>query len=95
MSNLILDETYYSPVFFRDNPRSDNPERCTLLIRRYRVRQGSKRPWLNIKSDAKVWSNEDAMGADLLQLDWKELPEEADGNPRYVPDEVASALAVQ
>jgi hypothetical protein len=32
------------------------------------------------------------MAADLLQLDWTELPDEADGNPRYVPDEVAAAL---
>jgi hypothetical protein len=92
MSTVVLDKTYYAPVFFRDGRYSKTPDRVTLLIRRYRVTQGAKRRRLGIKSDAKIWPNEDAMAADLLQLDWTELPDEADGNPRYVPDEVAAAL---
>jgi hypothetical protein len=92
MSTVVLDKTYYAPVFFRDNPLSWTPERCTLLIRRYLVTQGPKQRRLKIDTDAKVWPDEDAMVADLLRLDWAELPEEADGNPRYVPDEVSAAL---
>jgi hypothetical protein len=95
MSTLILDKTYYAPVFFRDNRLSRTPDRVTLLIRRYRVTQGPKQRRLKIDTDAKVWPNEDAMVADLERLDWTELPDEADGNPRYVPDEVAAVVGAR
>lgn len=93
MSTVILDKTYHAPVFFREARYSTTPKRVTLLIRRYRVTQGPKRRNLKIDTDAKVWPDEDAMASDLLRLDWEELPDEADGNPRYVPAEVARVLA--
>jgi hypothetical protein len=86
MSTVVLDKTFYAPVFFREWRYSESPDRVTLLIRRYRVTQGPKRRRLAIDSDAKVWPNEAAMVSDLEHLDWEELPDEADGNPRYVPE---------
>lgn len=92
MSTVVLDKTFYAPVFFREWRFSESPDRVTLLIRRYRVTQGPKRRRLAIDSDAKVWPNEAAMVFDLEHLDWEELPDEADGNPRFVPKQVAAAL---
>lgn len=96
MGELVLDRTYYAPVFFREARGSQTPDRVTLLIRRYCVTQGPKgRRRLKIDTDAKVWPSEDAMASDLLRLDWTELPDEADSNPRYVPDEVAAVLGAR
>lgn len=81
-TEIVKERTYYSPTFFKDDDG-----KCTLLTRHYQWRQG-KRLRLHATSDAVVFPTEQALATSLLGLPkWRELPEEADGNPQFVPEE--------
>lgn len=83
-TEVVKERTYYAPVFFKDRDG-----RCSLLTRHFEWRQGKKLRLYASGYSTVEFANEEALGVSMLALegDWAELPAEADGNPRYVPEE--------
>lgn len=86
-----MTNTYYAPTYFVDRDRSalgsDRPGSCTLLVRTFES-SGTKG---TIKLSAWTFDGEDALGRHLIDHpELRELPAAADGDPDFVPDELAS-----
>ncbi|MDQ5822210.1 MAG: hypothetical protein M3540_12285 [Actinomycetota bacterium] len=86
----------WARVATRDDKQPSSTGECTLLTRRYRVTEGvhGKR-FIDVKTDAEVFPDDDALVAWIEEKRARELPAEADGNPRFVPDEVEAIRVKQ
>lgn len=82
-SEIVKDKMFYLPTLIQDS--EDGP--FSVFVRRYIARRGPKSGKVRVSIESDVWRFEDptalAKGVEGLT----ELPEEADGNPRFVPDE--------
>ena len=89
MSETLLDETWYLSTYLANK---DDPG-VTLLTRRYVVRRTPKG---NVKVDAHTdaleFASADAMADAIEEGGWQELPEAADGQPRYIPAQITKAV---
>lgn len=91
---VVNEGTGYLGTFLRGDygdayrPPEEQSPKCTLLVRRYRLTRGKGGELrLRIDTDAVVFEDEDAMAARIEDVGWFELPEDADGDPSYVPPE--------
>lgn len=82
MSKIHL---YYLPTFFKEKDPNDTT--CTLFVRKYKQYiTKSGKDALAYALDVIQYPSEEAMAEDIKAKEMKELPEEADGNPSYVPE---------
>lgn len=87
-SEVLHEEIGYLPTYLvNDGPGGDGV--CTLLVRHYKVVRTPKGNYhTHVKTDAMEFVNA-AKLVDWIELvGAKELPPEADGNPRFVPEEL-------
>lgn len=82
-------QRYYLGTYLQD--RDD--EWVTLLIRDFSIRVGKGKLYRYVTTDALRFPNAEAMVEAIESGGWKELPPEADGNPRYVPNEFRDTIA--
>lgn len=88
-SKVLHEEISYLPTYLVDDKPPNATGTCTLLIRRYRVVRTPKGNYnTQVKSDAMEFDNSTAMVDWIEAVGAKELPAEADGNPRFVPEEL-------
>lgn len=81
--------TYYHPIYFVEKDPADT--RCTLLIKRFKRYKTSNGNFVTAyKTDTIEYPDEAAMVADIEAQGMKELSDEADGNPSFVPKELRS-----
>jgi hypothetical protein len=91
-SEVVKTGWFYLPTFLKDGKYEPKTGTCTLLVRRFELRRGpSGRERVNGHTDALSFPDEDAMVAWIDEHDATELPQEAEGNPRYVPEGFAPA----
>lgn len=79
MSKIIYDKFWYYPTSL-----VDKNGKVTLLGHHYTMRQGQNITLTN-KIDALEFDNEKAMVEFIRRKRLRALPEEADGQPQYVP----------
>ena len=85
-SEVLHEEIGYLPTYLvNDRPGGDGT--CTLLISRYTVVRTPKSNYhTHVKADAMEFADSAEMVRWIEAVQAKELPPEADGNPRYVPE---------
>ena len=87
-SEVVRDQLYYLGTYLKDDKYEPTTGTCTLLTRRFYVTRSPKGNLrLHRKTEAVEFPSEDAMVEAIEDGGWIELPEEADGNPSYVPEE--------
>lgn len=83
------EEIGYLPTYIVDDKAPNATGVCTLLIRRYKVvRTPNGNYRTNVKTDAMDFDNAKEMGDWIERVGAKELPAEADGNPRFIPEDL-------
>ncbi len=88
-SKVLHEEIGYLPTYIVDDKPPNATRTYTLLVRRYKVlRLPSGKYRTDVKIDAMEFDNSTAMVDWILLVGAKELPPEADGNPRFVPEEL-------
>jgi len=84
-SETLREGIGYLPTYFRGG-RGENPDSATLLFRRFALTRGpSGKLHGHVKSDGITFATADEMVDWIVENDAFELPDEADGNPRYLP----------
>ena len=92
-SELVREGIGYLPTYFKGG-HGEDPEAATLLFRRFRLTRGpSGRLHGHSKTDGITFANAAEMADWIEENDAFELPEEADGNPRYLPPEFDPVVA--
>jgi hypothetical protein len=85
---ILKDGWFYLPTFLKNGKYYPDPETCTLLVRRVQLRRGpSGRLRTVLALDAPRFPNEDEMARWIREHHAEELPPEADGDPRFIPEE--------
>lgn len=87
-STIEREGWFYLPTFLRDDKYDHSPGTCTLIVRHAELRRtytGNLR--VALETDALDFPDDDAMYAWIERHDAEALPTEAEGNPRYVPED--------
>jgi hypothetical protein len=92
MSEILREQWYHASVFFRDKPERGG--KITLLVRRFRLVRGPKTVRIQRHSDAFEFESEEEMVAAIEEHPMLELPDEADGNPTWIPPDFEEARAL-
>lgn len=88
-SEVVERQTWYLPTYLANKHDAG----VTLLTKQYEIRRTPKgNVRLQVKTAAPDFPSVDEMVAAITDGGWRELPAEADGVPRYVPDEIAAAV---
>jgi hypothetical protein len=88
-SKVLHEEIGYLPTYIVDDKGPNATGTCTLLVRRYKVlRLPSGKYRTDVKTEAWDFDNATKMVDWIEMVGAKELPPEADGNPRFVPEDL-------
>lgn len=95
-SEIVFEKTYYLPNFLEDSKPKYRQFNGMLFLRTFYVHQTSKRMFLRMKHGIVSFSgsSRNQMCTELENLirGKKELPGEADGDNKFIPQEVRSFL---
>lgn len=83
-TTILYDKIWYLPTSLVDKTTG----RVTLIVHRYQLRQGPKNINISNKLDAIEFANEKEMAETIQHKRYVALPEEADGNPQYIPNRI-------
>jgi hypothetical protein len=83
---VLREGWFYLPTFLI--AKDDRHDKLSLFVKQVRGQRGVKAGHVRtlVKFDVLFFPDEDAMLEWITEHDAEELPEEADGNPRYVPE---------
>lgn len=91
-STVHLEQTYYLPTCIVDSPRHEEPDpdgEHTLFLRHFTLVETPRgKQKLRVELDVEFFPNAKAMGDAIDERGLVELPQEADGDPLYVPEEL-------
>jgi hypothetical protein len=85
-SEVLKEQTYYLPTYFRDDKGPVPTGECTLLLRHFRLvktRAGKLR--IHIKNDGRSFSNAGEMVTAIETERLRGLPIEAESDRHYLP----------
>lgn len=78
---------WYGQTYLEDKP--PQPPKVSLFVTIFdRTTDKNHRPVLRYKRDVWQYDSKEDMVADIVEKRMRELPAEADGNPRYIPPEL-------
>lgn len=89
MSSIEYERIWYLPTFLQDK----QSPKCTLIGHIYQIRRSDMGNFnLSNKIDAWEFEDESALAEFIRKNRAVELPPEADGQPRYVPQRIKTRL---
>lgn len=90
MSTTVYEKIWYLPTYLKNKTDTG----CTLLGHVYTIRRSDMGNYnLHNRVDAWHFDNDDELADFIQSKKARELPSEADGQPRFVPNFVKNKLA--
>ena len=86
-TEILKNGYFYLGTYLTGGRHEKNPDAASLFVKHAQLRRAPSGKCSSvIVNDAIVFSNEGEMVAWIEDHGAEELPDEADGNPRYVPE---------